>query len=368
MTEKILMKIMGKYRRFLYFLHGRPCKGILPAGKPCNVEDPIKDLTHGDVVHPCVRYIEEGFEGHRWWMVYTPFYAGDDAIENPVLCYADNDGSEAPTEWTFYCTIKGAPQTGYNSDPVLLFKDGRLYVFWREVQTPATQSYGCCSATFGCYVQNKSVTYLPLPLLKNSYPEPNTTDNEISPFIMEADGHFVAYAMHISITPPFIFKLPSRIGSFIYRHHVFPVTDGLGLYDDTKSFGIAIWKGTSLDTPFQYQKTVRIKGTSRLHQPWHLDMFKGKVNGKERLFAVIQSSMRYADIYLAWSDDGEHFTFYRNPLVSAPSIGRNGIYKSTALIVDGKLHLYYTARDHQDYLLNRLFVTSFDWEELTALL
>ena len=42
----------------------------------------------------------------------------------------------------------------------------------------------------------------------------------------------------------------------------------------------------------------------------------------------------------------------------------NGIYKPTALIVDGIFYLYYTARDNQDSKRNQLFVTSINWEDL----
>ena len=360
-------RITGKFREFLYFIHRHPSTGILPPGVPCQVEHPAIDITHGDIVHPCVRYIEEGFEGHRWWLVYTPFYAGNDNLENPVLCYADNNTNEAPTEWKYYCTIKEQPEYGYNSDPTLLFKNGRLYVFWREVKTPATQQFACDAATFGCSVCNKTVTPLPQPLLKNLDSWHNTVDHEISPTIIESKDTYLAYAMHLTITPPFIYKLPSRIGSFIYRHHLFPLLDAFGIYHDTKSHGISIWKGTSLESPFQYIKTVKIKGTTSLYQPWHMDLLHG-AKGSEELYAIIQSSMRFADICLARSNDGEHFSLYRKPLITSKSIGREGIYKPCALIVGNKFHLYYTARDRQDHLLNRLFVTTIDWQELSGIL
>ena len=77
----LTLRALEGCRRFLLSCHGHPSKGIMDAGVPCNVEDPTGDITHGDVVHPCVKFIEEGFEGHQWWMVYTPFYA-----ECQVVC------------------------------------------------------------------------------------------------------------------------------------------------------------------------------------------------------------------------------------------------------------------------------------------
>ncbi len=64
--------LITRYKNFLFRIHGRPIKGILSKGIPCTMEDPTPNETHGDIVHPCIRYIPEGFEGHQWWMVYTP--------------------------------------------------------------------------------------------------------------------------------------------------------------------------------------------------------------------------------------------------------------------------------------------------------
>ena len=80
--KQTILKLLENYRRFLFACHGYTSNGVMPKGVPCNVEDPTIETTHGDVVHPCVRYIEEGFEGHQWWMVYTPYYAGNDKLEN----------------------------------------------------------------------------------------------------------------------------------------------------------------------------------------------------------------------------------------------------------------------------------------------
>ena len=77
------------YRHLLYRLCRRSESGVLSSWTPCQVEDPTVEQTFGDIVHPCVRYIEEGFEGHQWWMAYTPYYGGNAELENPRLCYLD---------------------------------------------------------------------------------------------------------------------------------------------------------------------------------------------------------------------------------------------------------------------------------------
>lgn len=352
-----------KYRRFLYILNGIPTKGVMPPGTPCIVDDPTIDVTHSDVVHPCVRYIEEGFEGHKWWMVYTPLYAGDDTLENPRLFYADADEGHAPTAWTFYCFIKGEPDFGYNSDPTILVKDGKLYIFWRECKTPKTKELGCSHATMGCYVNNKSVTYLTEPLMTE---DNASNDKEVSPTFIRVKDTYKVYAMHLSTPmPKFIQRLPGRIGTLFYRYNLLAIAEGLCLYDSAKSRGVAIWEGDSLEESFHYSKTIPFKYVSRLYQPWHMDFFTcGSSRTEDKLYAIVQSSIKFADICLAWSDDNEQFYFFKRPLLTSKTIGMSGMYKPTALVVNGKFHLYYTARDNEDHHLNRLFVTTMDWIDL----
>lgn len=352
-----------RYRHFLYKLYNLPTKGIMSSGTPCNIDDPTMDITHGDVVHPCVRYFKEGYEGHQWWMVYTPLYAGQDSLENPRLYYADVEEGKTPVDWIFYCIIKERPEQGYNSDPTMLLKDGKLFIFWRECKTPITREFGCSHATMGCYVENKIITYLEKPLMMEDNP---SDDKEVCPTIIMTKDTYKAYAMHLSTpTPKFIQRLPSRIGSFIYRHHFLAIAEGLGFYDSAKSRGIAIWEGYSLEKTFHYSKTVPFKNVSRLYQPWHMDFFTSDSSEKQdKLYAIVQSSIKFADICLAWSDDDEQFSFFKKPLLTSKNIGMSGLYKPTALVVNGKFYLFYTARDINDHHLNRLFVASIDWIEL----
>ena len=97
-------------------------------------------------------------------------------------------------------------------------------------------------------------------------------------------------------------------------------------------------------------------------------MFSENSDGKERMYAVVQTSMKFADICLAWSDDGENFVFYRRPLLTCTTPGLEGLYKPTAIVSGKQFYLYYTVRDKQDCHLNRLYVASINWQELKCLL
>ncbi len=364
MKKQILIALIKRYRQFLYLCHRQPSVGLMHRGIPCLVEDPYANITHDDIVHPCVRYIEEGFEGHQWWMVYTPLYGGDDHMENPRLCYADSNNDMPPTRWKYYCIIKNQPESGYNSDPSLLYYRGELYVFWRECHTEATKKAGYDYATFGCIVHNGATTPLPEVLLLNVTSEDERThDREVSPNFWSHNNKLKAFAMHQKFDPNFVFHIPFNLGRFLYRYRIFELSDALGLYNKIKNIGIAIWEGDSLYKQFKYIDTTKIKNVSRLYQPWHMDIFQ---NAEEdtTLYAIIQTSQHFADICLGRCDDGLQFRLFKKPLLTSRSIGLSGIYKSTALIVGDNLYLYYTARDNQDLKLNKLFVTTAKWSEI----
>ena len=78
------------YRRLLYFLHGMTTMGVMHSGKQCEIEDPTFKITHGDVVHPCVRYFDEPFEGGGEAVVYLAD-GGTNVVKSIHLGYYDND-------------------------------------------------------------------------------------------------------------------------------------------------------------------------------------------------------------------------------------------------------------------------------------
>ena len=361
--KQIALKTLESYRRFVLLCHGYSSKGIMPRGVLCSIEDPTETITHGDVVHPCVKYIEDGFEGHKWWMVYTPFYAEKDILENPRLCYSDAPEGELPTEWKFYCIVADKPEKGYNSDPVMFFRDGQLYIFWRECNTSRAQEEGCNMLTVGCMVKEKRIIHFPTPQLKEFS---SSVDKEVSPTIISHNGTYRAYAVHLGFVPNYIHHLPSSIGSKLYRYKIVYLIDALGMYDINKSYGVAIWDSDTLDQTFHYVKTVQFEKSSRCYQPWHMEVFEDISNKEKGLFAVVQTRQRHGRICLAKSEDRETFHFYKRPLMTTKTAGLLGLYKSSVAQVGSDFYLFYTAVDSNDNNLHRLFVTSVSINELKS--
>lgn len=349
-------KILSWYRAVQYKVYNRSTTAAMSPGVLCDVDPFEEDINHGDVVHPCVRFIEGGYEGHEWWMVYTPYYGSDSSVENPILCYSDNDASNPPVHWTFYCQVRPRPSEGYNSDPTLLYSDGSLYVFWRECGTKACGDYELPRATFGGVVKDGKVVDIFGPVVYSDDPE---HDRETCPtFIRDCDGNFRCLAMDLLFHSKKIKSLPH-----VLRDAVAGITkymDILGLWSQQKSYGIAEWKSGCIRTMFEYEGTVPFKNLNALYRPWHMDFFEF---GGE-LYSIVQTNQSNADICLAKSSDGVHYSFFPKPLMTNRTCGKVGIYKPTAGVAGSRFFLYYTAQDPDNRLLNRLYLTEDNFQSL----
>ena len=347
---RFICRIIPVYRVCLRWVFRCPNRGVLPPGRLCAVEDPTEGETHGDIVHPCVRYENKGGSG-RWWMVYTPFYRNDSQLENPRLCFADEKDGDAPFVWHFDRFIKERPISGYNSDPTLLIDNGKKYVFWRENYTPLSNHFDCSRITIGCEVQDESCRYFSSPQLFNA---PRHQDREVCPTFLPVSEGYRAYAMDIRFCSPNKYTRPDWQSRLLAR--LSSLANVLFFYDSQKCFGVSLWDSPTLEGPFSYSKTVRFTGVHPLFHPWHMDLFETE----GLLYAVVQTNKNNGDVYLAYSKDRESFRFFKKPLVTSRDAG-GGIYKPSALVVNGVFYLFYTRKESAHSPLNQMFVSSINW-------
>lgn len=85
----------------------------------------------GQAIHPDIFYDASGWNGYKYWMTMTPYPNGNSDFENPSIV-TSNDGYtwEVPSGLTNPIVY---PTSGYNSDPNFAFKNGTLYLYYREV-------------------------------------------------------------------------------------------------------------------------------------------------------------------------------------------------------------------------------------------
>lgn len=99
---------------------------------------PTPDGT-GQLTHSAIVYAPGGWNGFKYWMAATPYFASNSQVENPCI-YAANDPSTVggANGWRVPTGLTNPieptpPSTGLNSDPDLEFgPDGLLYCFWRQ--------------------------------------------------------------------------------------------------------------------------------------------------------------------------------------------------------------------------------------------
>lgn len=355
MEVSLVRKLLNRYRKMQYLFYGRHTESVMSAGVLCNTEPFYYEINHGDIVHPCVRFIEQGFEGHQWWMVYTPYYASNASMENPILCYAESKDSMPPVYWKVYCGIKEGYDVGYNSDPTLFYENNQLYVFWRENQTSRILKQGFQRATWGCKVRHGAIVQEFGPIV---YTVDAETDAETCPTFIKRDGRYLCYAMHLK----FHLKCIQRLHPLVrkYACMLCNVLDIAGIWSQQKCYGIAIWKSSNIEHVFKCVETVQFLNKNGLYRPWHMDFFEYEGVA----YAIIQTNQCNADLCLARSDDYKHFQFFEKPLITNQSIGKVGIYKPTGGVINGVFYLYYTAQDLNDRKMNKMYLATMDFSEL----
>jgi len=324
----------------IYFYLFYP-KQLLPVGESVEVQTPEPQKYMNDCLHPCVRFIPEGFMGYNWWMVQSPYYARNNKLENPILYYSKD--KTFPLKWECMGVICDTPLTGFNSDPTLFYENNKLWIFWRECDTPICTELGVLRATVGFFTTDGN-DFSPLQVyLTDNNPD---KDTEQCPILIKRDDKYLFYATHYQYKPV------------------------------RKNIGLAIWEGTSLEYPdFKLRETPNFKSVytcdawkqlktkySYLFIPiplkfdlWHFDLFE--YNNKLYMF----SSSEWGDnIMLSVSGDYINFKTYRKPLINnhfTESKLRHWeyYYKPTGYIGNDILYLYYTGTGEREEGKNKLY-------------
>jgi hypothetical protein len=301
----------------------------MPIGEVVDIITP-EEKYHNDCLHPCIRYYEKSFAGYHYWLVQTPWYFYENKLENPIL-YKTNNLSDFGDG----VVVCDAHDCGYNSDPVIFREGDKLYVFWREYQTPLCNELGCQKATVGVYTYDGITFSEKLVYLTDNHID---SDTEQSPILIkrntEEGVRYYFYATWYQYKP------------------------------EPRNNGIAIWEGTSLESPdFQLRTQIPFHSVytcDKLKQKeignhlwfipkplkfdlWHFDLLE--YQGK--LYMIACSNMG-ENIMFSESEDYVHFTTHRSPLINAHycekyEVPRQNLYKPSGFIKDDILYLYYTS-------------------------
>lgn len=315
----------------------------LSIGEIIDIVTPQEENYHNDCLHPCIREVPEGFCGYTWIMVQTPYYGNNNKLENPIL-YGSVDETY-PKNWTPLCVVKETPSKGFNSDATIYYEAGKLFVFWREVNTPLCDELGVSMTTVGVSTTD-CLHFSPAKVyLTNKH---KNYDLEQSPVLIKKNENYLFYAVH-------------------YQYYPF-----------RRNIGLTLWVGSNLDKPdfllkkqlklpkaivcdklkqFRIFKKIIFVPKPLQHDVWHIDIFE--YNSILYLFTCAEFG---DNLVLYQSINGNNFTVCRKPLVNAHKSEtkwnfRPYFYKPTGFIKDNILFLYYTTKTPENPLRNVLFLS-----------
>lgn len=314
-------------------------------GQKCvvNIPDP---KYRDDVLHPCIRYVEEGYCGHHWWMVMSPFYGQDDTIENPILFYGDAelDGTP-PLTWRFAEVVKDTPSSGYNSDPCLCFDQGSLWVVWREFRTDRVLKAGYNTAIYGVRYDASFQRQEEIFLGGESS---NTELTDLSPIILKVDKKWVSHTMYVHLENSLFRRGRIKLARFLGKRG-----------SAHTALGLRVKKADNLQDLKKADASLKsLQGNLIGLLPWHFDLFFYQ----DRMFMLLFCQGE-GNIYLAEYKAGR-FVVFDDPLLEQEVVS---MYKPTGVVMGEKLYLYYTDRnnpeDTKQHVLYRYFINISDYLE-----
>ena len=267
---------------------------------------PQPEKYFDDLLHPCVRYIPDGFAGHNWWMVASPDRNADSSIENPILYFGDSrEGDLPPLLWTALGVIEETPiKGGYNSDPNLYFDGNGLWIFWRENGTAACFANAAIRATFGKYTLD-GITFSPKKFFAGE--KTGTEDSEMCPIVLKINDKVKLFGAHHQFTP------------------------------ERAPWGLSIWDIADNDLQNNvFTKTIDVLPSYKSgFDFWHFDLFI-----HDNKYYCVVSPESGNEILLGRSDDGVNFKFWNTPLLSNDITGRSFFYKPSAMVYKGIFYLW----------------------------
>lgn len=271
------------------------------AANPLDIESYIAD--NNEVVHPDVLYFENGWNGYKYWMVFTPFPNSNAKYENPSIAVSqDGLDWEIPAGLTNPIMTPFADSYNsdnyYHSDPDMIMSDDNstMYVFWREHTGWQYEALNYVSSTDGI---NWSETQMVFQVNGN-------VERILSPALVRDNYNFKMWTVDTKTSPR---TIRMRTSNNLINSWSSPVATDLSL----------ITANTEI---------------------WHLDVTF--VDGKYYMLASVGSTgaPRGGQLYLAVSEDGLSWEVSANPVLEGNSNSWDKlIYRSTILAYPVNNHL-----------------------------
>lgn len=265
----------------------------------------INYLGNTENIHPKVLYFQNGWNGYKYWMAYTPYPKGDIKAENPCVS-ASNDGIRWDAPTGLVNPLDPYPGDGYNSDTHLVYRGDldQLEVWWREMNNNGRRY-------FWRRVSKNGINWEEKELIR----EVNNTGEMLSPAVIYEDGVYKIWFCRARLSG----------NDFLMYCEV-----DKNLQSWTKDVSLPIdWDADNL-------------------RAWHLDVIK-TIKGYEMVVCAYDQdtgSNNSADLYhIIQKNDG---TCTKPDLILGRSLNPEAIdfqaiYRSSLLLIDNVYYVYYSA-------------------------
>ncbi len=275
--------------------------------------------VYGDTeaYHPDILFFENGWNGYKYWLVFTPYPRNDSSKENPHIKVSNDmknwivpKGTPNPLD---VAKGDGLGKTLFNSDAELVYNNklDRIECFWRRWEKDGETLY-MKYTNDGHNWSNATKVYYASRITSN----PNKL---LSPTIVFEDGKYKMW----------------------YANNY---TNWEIIYEEYNSL------------PFENPTGRRVfhmkTATGNLY-PWHLDVIKNE-NKYEMLFIAVPKLQKLRNetvMSLYYSSSYDNITWTDSVKVLGPSKDPEawdcrGIYRSSMFYHNGKYYIFYSGSNH----------------------
>ncbi len=250
-------------------------------------------------VHPDIVFFKNGFNGYPFYLVVTPYPYSNRRYENPCILVSE-DGINFQESVPGINPLVQPPPYGYNDDPDMLFitEQKKFNIYYLETMIPDSQNVILLESKDGIHWKKKRVIHYNLKQ-KDCF--------ILSPSVIFGNNQYRMFYVNIS-----------EIGSPI---QYLESNDGIK------------WDKNSI-VSLSYSLPEKMT-------PWHVDVFEQPYG----YFMLCCGPYPDTDLYLASSEDLEHWTFIETPILTRKNNffqDCKRIYRSTGIVDENLLIVWFS--------------------------